>query len=78
MRDLTEVLQQILDLDPPCKEQLNSVRQSALYASPESIGIWWIEAANILQEHFGDDPSKWSEKDRKIIGIWSNDKTLME
>lgn len=84
MRDLVKVIDQIKEVIPVSEDrlirQLNSLQQSALYTSPESIGLRWAAVAECLQDRFCEyvngepqepkfEAGSWEEK---VFNIWMN------
>lgn len=55
-RNLVEVIDSITKIAPDIEKNLLGVRQSAIYAAPESMYIWWNECADVLNESAGNHP----------------------
>ncbi len=74
MRNLTEVIQQMLAEIPASEESLKAglrdVRSSAETASPEMMPFWWREAAQTLEDNIPQDAQE--EWQNKLVGIWFN------
>lgn len=48
--------------------ELNSVKGSAMYAAPENIRMWWVRAAEALEDGVGDPSgADWKMKVSKIF-----------
>jgi hypothetical protein len=66
MRDLNEILLQILEILPEEGEEelrhaLEDVQGSAAFASPENMHLWWKEAGLVMEDELGPPPyeEKW-------------------
>ena len=66
MRNLYDVINQIVEVAPDLEENLNSIRESVMYSAPENMGMWWNMTAEILNEYALDHP-----KADKIAAIFS-------
>jgi len=48
-RNLVEVIDQLVAEDPELKDALGAIRESALYAAPETMPTHWGDVANLLE-----------------------------
>lgn len=60
MRDLSKVLNDILNVIPKPEEDLIislcKIRESVRYSAPELIGMWWDEVHSILMSYITENP----------------------
>lgn len=80
MRYLPEVIDKMLSLIPHEEERLinemTSIKNSALTASPEMMPHWWQAIADALYNQFGTPPEKgWGYK---IMKIWMSEDLDLE
>ncbi len=65
MRNIVDVVDQMLLLLPydesAFRAELHSLRQSALYAAPETTRMWWAEFQRIINDYLPhpDECSDW-------------------
>ncbi len=75
MRKLENVIDQMLSLIPISEQQLildlEKVKSSVEFASPEMVGFWWREAADNLVDGIGEEPTEAWHKN--VIKIWQDD-----
>lgn len=77
MRDLKEVLDAILLIVPQTEKgliiDLNKVKDSLMFAAPESASMWWAEAADAFEANIGDtsDPSKLLDWQKAVMNIFT-------
>lgn len=76
LRYLPDVIIQMVEAIPGDQEQLldelENIQSSASYASPETIGHWWMELSLTMQQHFPDGvvPIKaWHDWQVKVVDI---------
>ncbi len=50
MRNLNDVLDQILEIAPEFEPEFKSLKESVLYSAPEALPMWWREGGDILSE----------------------------
>lgn len=74
MRQLTDVIHQILVIIPAEEEELiaglHRIRDSALFSPPESQGMWWREAAEHLVSFFPTE-NRFLAWHHQVANIWS-------
>lgn len=83
-RDLVKVIDRMVEVIPVSEDillkQLDSARSSALYTSPETMGLRWARVAELLQDRFCEyvgevpqepklDAGSWEEQ---VFNIWMN------
>ena len=66
MRNIVEVIDQIIEVAPDLKDALASVRGSAMYSAPERVPFWWDMAAERLNMVAHDHPKR-----DEIVAIFS-------
>jgi len=75
MRSLSLVIQQMLDVIPSSEEglrtRLTGIYSSVLYAAPEIMHTFWLQAADALMDEIGSTPSE--EWHTAVINIWNPD-----
>lgn len=70
MRNLHEVLDQIIAVAPDLEPALKSTRQSCVYQPPECQPELWDRAAVILNHHASEHPKR-----DELVAIFSGDRT---
>lgn len=74
MRDLSEVIEEMLSIVPNTEERLigrlKDNLESALYSAPEVIGRWWNEVYHTLTEELFDGNINMDWK-LKVLSIFS-------
>lgn len=56
MRNLAEVIDDIVKIAPDLESVLHSVRNSVLYAAPEMHPYWWRVTADLLETYADEHP----------------------
>ena len=75
MRYLPDVIEKMLSEVPPDKTvliaSLEDIKDSAEYAPPEGLGLWWRQCAECLMEELGSEPpiGGWQGK---VVDIWTD------
>jgi hypothetical protein len=57
MRDLSEIIDQMLEIIPkehPIVSEFKAIRTSVLFSPPENQSLFWRLCAKALQRHFGN------------------------
>ena len=54
-------------------EQLESVRESVLYASPETVRMWWLQTAEILTNRLGENKVPEDSWEKAVERVWMNE-----
>ena len=76
MRNLITVIEQMQDLIPTYElefhSSLESRKQSAMYAAPETMQLWWGQVARTMAEHMGKElpTSGW---ELAVYKIWMDE-----
>lgn len=74
MRRLEDVIDKMVTQIPLSEtdllEQLESVRESVLYASPETVTMWWMQTAQILTNRFGENNVPEDSWEKAVERIW--------
>jgi hypothetical protein len=74
MRNLLEVIDRILEVVPDkrswksLRDQLKDVKASASLSSPELMGEWWSECAEVLNCSIPQARTDWQQKIVRICG----------
>ena len=66
MRNIVEVIDQIIEVAPDLKDVIGSVRGSVMYAAPEMMPLWWDFVAERLNTFAHDHPKR-----DEIVAIFS-------
>lgn len=70
-RDIADVISQMLELIPQnetdLRTRLTAVRESAAFAAPEMMGIWWERGAEVLEEALPKRAEAWA---KRVLDIW--------
>lgn len=56
MRNLTDVIDQIVEVAPDLEKHFTSLRETIMYSAPELMGLRWNTAAEILNDVATDHP----------------------
>ncbi len=77
MRNLREVLDQILEIVPFFEAEslwhgLNNIKSSTMTAAPEMMPFWWRETAELLADHFWEDERDLRPWQKQVLKIWTN------
>lgn len=76
-RQLPKLIDEILAVIPKeeetLREQLDSVKQSATYATPEVMHEWWCKTASVLAGNIDDPINDWHWN---VARIFSGDNTI--
>jgi hypothetical protein len=87
MRNLVEVIDRMKAVIPTTEvrllNQLESARSSALYTSPETIGLRWGVVAELLEDRFCEDVGGQPQEpkfeagswEQQVFNIWMNKET---
>ena len=67
MRNLPDVIDQILAVAPDLEPCLSDAKSSAMYSSPEMEHFWWQEVSDVLNDH-----AESHSKAKEIAAIWND------
>ena len=75
MRDLTDVIDQMLDagineFDEDFVVTVRSLQSSAEYAAPEIQSHWWLRVSYALEDVFGNKPDRSVAWIDNVMKIW--------
>ncbi len=73
MRNLINIIDQIIEVAPDLKDRFISLRSSTCYTAPELMGTRWNQAADILNSHALNHPQR-----ERIDKIFSGTETIGE
>lgn len=58
MRNLIDVINQIVSVAPDLEDEFRSLKSSVAYTAPEAMGLRWNQAAGILVRTAANHPKK--------------------
>lgn len=58
MRDLTKILNQIIEIEPSLGKEFKSLKDSIKYTAPELMYLRWNIAAEILENNVSEHPRR--------------------
>jgi hypothetical protein len=58
MRNLLDIIDQIIEVAPDLKDEFASLKKSVAYSAPELMGHRWRQAASILNKSAADHPKQ--------------------
>lgn len=74
MRNIYDVVDRMIPLIPEDEGallfELRSLRQSALYAAPESARMWWTEFHRVINEYLPPPGSQLTEWQTSVVNIF--------
>lgn len=65
-RDITKVIDRLVELAPELGPLLASTRSSACFSPPENQHLWWEQAQDILTDVIKEDHPKYKE----LLAVW--------